>query len=80
MVLHHRANDGSPVWKQWHIARANARHLAMDIIEYSDIEVEQFDLDTAQLTGADNPRTFTTTPSQVGDRSNPYDVRDLPMH
>lgn len=73
-MQHHRDNSGSPVWASWHAGRQDARETAMDVDEFSDGEVEQFDLDTARITGRENPDTYTTEP--YGKGREPYDIRE----
>lgn len=55
--------------------RAEARRTAMSAEEFSDIERERYDLDTAGITGEANPQTYVTDPV-FGD---PVDRRDDPL-
>lgn len=55
--------------------RAEARRTAMSEEEFSPIERERYDLDTAGITGEANPSTYVTDPV-FGD---PVDRRDDPL-
>jgi hypothetical protein len=62
--------------EDWHRFRQNARETAFHPELFADSDFIEFDLDTARITGEDNPRTY------IWDRSidlldvNGYDVRD----
>lgn len=58
MVQHERGN-GKFVWSSWHRRRQEARETAMSEEEFSEQEQNAFDLDTAGITGEDNPETYT---------------------
>lgn len=62
MTQHHFGNSGSNVWAEWHRRREEARRTAMSDAEFGPIETERFDLDTADITGEDNPETFRSEP------------------
>lgn len=61
-MLSHRGENGKAVWEEWHRFRSFARRNAFSENEFSEIEQNRFDLDTARITGADNPKTFRTEP------------------
>lgn len=70
--------DGKAIWSRWHEFRQEARRNAQSIDEFGAIEQELYDLDTAGITGRDNPETYRG--EQVGP-DPPYresDLRDLP--
>jgi len=50
----------------------------MSVDEFSDIEIERYDLDTARIQGESNPRTYRTEP--YGDGEEPRDIREDPRH
>ena len=54
-----RSTSGKKVDRRWHKARISARREAFSVEEFSDEEIIRFDLDTAGITGKDNPRTYT---------------------
>jgi len=54
-----RGETAKPVDSRWHRARINARKTAFSVDEFSDEDVLRYDLDTAGITGEDNPRTYT---------------------
>lgn len=54
--------------------RAEARRTAMSTDEFGAIEIEENDLDTAGITGEDNPRTYQVDPP--GDEKGPVDYRE----
>jgi hypothetical protein len=57
-MLHHRANGGRKVDSEWHEFRANARKTAFSKEEFSAIDQERHDLETAGITGEDNPESY----------------------
>jgi len=54
-----RGETAKPVDSRWHEARINARKTAFSVQEFSDEDVIRYDLDTADISGEDNPRTYT---------------------
>lgn len=57
-MLHHRGNGGQPADEEWHAFREQARKTAFSKEEFSDIDQTRFDLDTAGITGEDNPDSY----------------------
>jgi hypothetical protein len=76
MTQHHFGNAGSKAWRRWHEERQQARETAMSASEFGPIETEHFDLDTANITGEENPETYRTEPYGP---SEPRDRRDDPL-
>lgn len=66
-------NSGSKVWAEWHRQRAAAERNAMSTDEFSDQEIEDYDLDTIspQLDGRSNPEQYTIEP-YPGDKAIDY--------
>jgi len=56
-----RSEGAKPIDSEWHRQRQRAREQAfnssLDI--FSDTEITKYNLETAQIDGSDNPRTFT---------------------
>jgi cysteinyl-tRNA synthetase len=77
MVLFRRSESGKKVDQEWHQFRQNAREGAMDIKEFSDSEQLRYNLDTAGITGQDNPRTYTFRRAVDIFGVNGVDVREL---
>jgi hypothetical protein len=68
------------VWSTWHEKRAEARRTAFNPNEFGDIEQTKFDLDTARITGAENPRSYQVDRplNEVeGQQNNGTDIRTL---
>lgn len=68
------------VWEEWHRKRIEARQTAFSTDEFGDIEITKFDLDTAGITGQDNPRTYMIDrplSEEDGNMNNGFDVRNL---
>jgi len=66
-----------PVNADWHLFRANARRTANSKEEFAEADQVKYDLDTAQITGEDNPRNFTYDRPVDILNENGTDVRDL---
>lgn len=75
-MQHEHANSGSKVWRPWHEERQRARETAMSEEEFSPQEIEDYDLDTAEIDGSDNPDSFTTEPYGEGEESVDYREAD----
>jgi len=77
MVLFTRSESGKHVSEEWHQQRQRAREIGFSLDEFSDEEITKYDLDTADITGKDNPRTymFSTAIDIFG--VNGLDVRSL---
>lgn len=68
------------VWEKWHRKRAEARRTAFNLNEFGPIEQNKFDLDTAGITGEDNPRSYTVKRplnGEDGNMNNGTDIRRL---
>jgi hypothetical protein len=66
--------------EEWHRKRAEARRTAFSKFEFGPIEREKYDLDTAGITGEDNPRSYTVNRpinGEDGNMNNGTDVRTL---
>lgn len=74
-----RSQSARVVDREWHERRHEAREQAFNssLNIFSDKEKVKYDLDTAQIDGSDNPRTylFNRTLDILG--TNGTDVRDL---
>lgn len=57
-MMHQRSNGGRGVHAEWHEFRDEARRTAFSAEEFSEIDQERYDLDTAGITGEDNPETY----------------------
>lgn len=53
-----RSESLKPVWSRWHQARIDARHNAFSVDEFGETDIVKYDLDTAGITGEDNPKTY----------------------
>jgi hypothetical protein len=75
-----RSGDVKPTQDWWHRGRQDARERAFNSdleSQFSDTEITKFDLETAQIDGSDNPRTFTWDRPLDKFGINGTDVRDL---
>lgn len=68
-------NDGRFAWREYYLRRQEAREEAMSEAEFSPIERDTFDLDTARIDGTDNPESFRVDP--YGDGQDEVDYRDV---
>jgi hypothetical protein len=60
-----RSPGAKPTQAWWHEGRQDARERAYNgdlTAQFSDTEIIKFDLETAQIDGSDNPRTFKFMP------------------
>jgi len=48
---------------RWHNRRIQARKEAFSIDEFSQEDIVRYDLDTARITGSENPRSYLVNPS-----------------
>lgn len=76
-MMFREAESAKPLDKEWHLMRQKARTTTFSLDEWSDEEILRWDLDTARITGRDNPRTYTydRTIDTLGE--NGTDVRTL---
>lgn len=75
-----RSENLKPINSEWHEFRARARRTAFSPEEFSEGDQIEYDLDTAGITGADNPRSFEVDrplTEEAGNMNNGFDVRDL---
>ena len=75
-----RSGDVKPTQDWWHRGRQDARERAFNSdleSQFSDTEITKFDLETAQIDGSDNPRTFTWDRPLDLFGINGTDVREL---
>ncbi len=63
--------------REWHSFRHAARKNAFSVNEFSDEEIVRFDLETARITGRDNPRTYLFNRAIDVFGSNGTDIREL---
>jgi len=74
-----RSEGAKPIDSEWHRQRQRAREQAFNssLSIFSDTEITKYDLDTAQIDGSDNPRTFTFDRPLDKFGINGTDVREL---
>jgi hypothetical protein len=74
-----RSDSLQAVNREWREFRVMARRTAFSPEEFGPSDRVQYDLDTAGITGADNPRTYTVDRpvTEEGDMNNGTDVRTL---
>jgi len=75
-----RSDGMKPTQEWWHRGRQRAREQAFssDLESFfSDSEIIKYNLDTAQIDGSDNPRTFTFDRPLDKFGINGTDVREL---
>jgi len=77
MVAFNRSNDAKKIRTDWHEFRANARRTAFSEDEFAPGARTEYDLDTAQITGEDNPRSYTYDRPVDILGENGTDVREL---
>jgi len=77
-----RSPDARSIDADWHKSRQRAREQAYDgsLSLFSDSEITKYNLGTAQITGEDNPRTFTWDRPLDLFGINGTDVRNLEDH
>lgn len=74
-----QAKSAKPVDGEWHEIRQVARETTFSLAEWSQEEITRWDLDTADITGRDNDRTYTIDRpiTQDGEMQNDTDIRTL---
>ena len=77
MVTFRRSPSGKAVDGEYHEQRRKARLTANTIGAFSDEEISRFDLETAGITGRDNPRTYHLDPAIDVFGSAKIDIRNL---
>ncbi|UXF50639.1 hypothetical protein 7908G4C8_33 [Haloquadratum phage sp.] len=63
--------------KEWHKFRQSAREDAFSLGAFSNNDIIRYNLNTAGITGEDNPRTYTFTRQLDVFGRNGIDIRDL---
>lgn len=76
-MMFRQGESSKPVDEQWHLEREKARRTAFSTAEFSPQEITRWDLDTAQIDGSDNPRTFQYDPAIDILGTAKVDVREL---
>jgi len=68
--------------KDWHEFRIEARRNAFNVDEFGDTERIEYDLDTAGITGQDNPDSydFNRPLDMEGTPRNGRDIRENPRN
>jgi hypothetical protein len=77
MVLFDRTKSGKRIDSRWHSFREQARRTAVSPEEFAPSDRVHYDLDTAGITGKDNPRTYTHNRPTNLVYTNEIDVREL---
>jgi len=74
-----RSEGAKAINAEWHRQRQRAREQAFNssLSIFSDTEITKYDLDTAQIDGSDNPRTYTFDRPLDKFGINGTDVRNL---
>jgi len=75
-----RKNDGKLLTAEYYLFRENARRTAFHEENFSDADREEFDLETAGITGEDNNDNYRFNRPVDTLGQNGTDVRDLPRH
>jgi len=73
-----RSEGAKAINAEWHRQRQRAREQAFNssLGIFSETEITKYDLDTAQIDGSDNPRTYTFDRPLDKFGINGTDVRD----
>lgn len=72
-----RDRSGKHTDKEWHRNRHLARHHTFNLDDWSDEEIVRYDLDTADITGRLNPRSYTFDRDIDILKANGTDIREL---
>ena len=64
------------IWGEWHEKREDARRNAFSVDEFGETDKVKFDLETAGITGEDNPRTYQFD-RPLNEERRGIDVRDF---
>lgn len=75
MTQHELGNNTWVVWREALERRQDAREHAMSEAEFGPQKTETYELDSAGITGEDNPKTYQVNP--YGDDKAPIDYRDV---
>jgi hypothetical protein len=81
-MMFKRDDSGSKISAEWHRQRQLARETAFSIDSFGAIEIEKYDLDTARITGDENPKTYKVEQvvEEDGMQSSGTDIRTLDWH
>jgi len=77
MVTFHRSEHAKRLDRRWHEFRQNARETAFSVEAFAPEDQVQYDLDTARITGEENPRTYIFSRSIDILGMNNIDIRTL---
>ncbi len=83
-MLHHRANEGRVVDREWLEFRQRALREAYSEEEFSDLERERYNLDPdddwqpLHITGEQHPETYRGEETDREERDTTTDLRDQP--
>ena len=72
--------DQKSISGEWHKFREQARRTTYSKDEFSDEEIIRYDLDTARITGRENPRSYKQQPTVDVLGEGGKDIRELPRH
>lgn len=78
-----RSPGARPVDKDWHLQRQAARERAYSsdlTAQFSEAEITKYELDTAQITGQDNPSLYLWRRTIDVFGINGTDVRNIKRH
>jgi hypothetical protein len=78
MVGFKRSEGMKPIDPEWHRVRQEARESTFSLAEWSDEEITRYDLDTARITGRENPRSYKFTPTVDILNEGGFDLLSLP--
>jgi hypothetical protein len=76
-------NNAKPVDQRWHDFREMARRESFDASEWTDQERRRYDLDDdsdypGEITGEDNPESWTIGGEEYGVRADRHDIGENP--
>lgn len=82
MVGFKLGNSGKNLNEEWHEQRQVAISTTFTIDQWSDIDIEKYDLDEKAFTGKDVARNYRFDHPVSDDEVNVtgFDLRDLPTH
>jgi hypothetical protein len=76
--MHFKRSEGAkPVDREFHEFRQRARKTGFSVSQFGDSEIAAYNLETARITGADNPQTFRINRAIDFLSVNGTDVREL---
>lgn len=77
-MMFRQSESAKPADEEWHEMRERARRTTFSLAEWSPEEITRWDLDTAGITGRDNPRTYRIDRPIDTLGENGADIRTLP--